>query len=294
MISMSIDDNKKENRIKKDKKREKKKCNKIYEKNIKNVENKKVENKNVENKKVENNISIYESLKENWRSWIVLLVSVSILSYPNIYSGIFTIFVAMIWYYLVHRSQHSYDLNIINVIHHYHHSTHNLFSEFIEIILEINFINNFFIFHYFNFFEYLFINQWIIVLFTIMYITIHKINYSELRVNSVHRLHHGDILYNHGPDICDILFGTKHPSEITVENTDHYIPNIIFTTGFLYGIQYLWNKDFNYKCYIKNIGYTILISSFLIFVVISNYLWFFTDFPKKWNDEKKNTENTMI
>jgi hypothetical protein len=127
-----------------------------------------------------------------------------------------------------------------------------------------------------------------------MYITVHNINYSIVRVNNVHRMHHGDVHYNHGPDVCDILFGTKHPSETTVENTDHYIPNILFGFVFLYGIQYLWNNNFIYKCYLKNTGYAILILSLIIYVITSIYLWFFTDFPKKWYDDKKNKEKSMI
>ena len=270
------------NKEKKIKKRE----NKIKKKK----EKRKIIEKNNICEKEKSTISIFNSLKENWRSWTVVLLSSCILSYPNIYNGIITIIFCYMWSYWLHRFQHEYDLNITNIIHQYHHDNHSFFSEFTEIIFEINFINNCLPILLFD----SFMNQWVIILFTFMYITIHKINYSTLRVNSVHRLHHGEIHYNHGPDICDIMFGTKHPSETTVENTDHYIPNILIGFVILYGIQYLWNNNFNYKCYMKNIGYTILISSYLIFFVSSIYLWYFTDFTKKWNDNKKNTENTMI
>jgi hypothetical protein len=272
-------------KLKKKNKREKKSCNKTYKKNREVVEK-------------PNNISVIESLKENWLSWIVTILCVSILSYPNIFSGIFTIIIVMIMYYFVHRVQHSFGLNILSVVHHYHHETpHNFFSDFIEIVLEINFINNFFFIYLFDLFDTLFINQWVIILFTIMYITVHNINYSILRVNNVHRLHHGDVHYNHGPDVCDILFGTKHPSETTVENTNHYIPFTIVSFVFLYAMQCLWNYNADCKFYLNILIHFILISSFVICLFISVYLWFFTDFPyqsKNSKNSKNNKENSMI
>jgi len=45
-----------------------------------------------------------------------------------------------------------------------------------------------------------------------------------------------------GPDIFDVLFGTKHPSDIGPENTNHYIPNIIISTCIVLFLQYLYKQ----------------------------------------------------
>jgi hypothetical protein len=40
-------------------------------------------------------------------------------------------------------------------------------------------------------------------------------------------MHHKLRIKNMGPDICDILFNTKYDVENSIENTDHYMPNIV-------------------------------------------------------------------
>ena len=66
-----------------------------------------------------------------------------------------------------------------------------------------------------------------------LYTSIHYINYSYFHINNFHELHHKDTYKNIGPDICDIIFGTKYKiensNENTIENTDHYIPNILIS-----------------------------------------------------------------
>ena len=46
-------------------------------------------------------------------------------------------------------------------------------------------------------------------MFGIFYTTVHNINYSIFHVNNIHEKHHNDVMYNYGPDIMDILMGTK-------------------------------------------------------------------------------------
>ena len=81
----------------------------------------------------------------------------------------------------------------------------------------------------------------------LFYCSVHNINYSIFKVNSVHTLHHKEVNVNFGPDICDVLFGTKHSIEDCVENTNHYIPNILIITGIVMILKYLckteWVKD---------------------------------------------------
>jgi len=246
--------------------------------------NKKDKNKKDKNKKddldtgmpvdYKNNINVINSLKENYLSWIVMFISGIILSYPDITSGIITVIFCYVSYYLLHCFQHYCDLNIFNIIHNYHHDhSHTLLSTITEILLELNFLNT--LLPYLYIFNIQIINTWIIILYTFMYITIHNINYTILRVNKVHNLHHRYVKTNYGPDVCDILFGTKNNLESTVENTDHYIPNIIIGLIIVYFIQSLYLSSETWKFYLKNIGLAILAISFILYSAFSIYLWFF-------------------
>ena len=48
-----------------------------------------------------------------------------------------------------------------------------------------------------------------------------------------------------GPDLCDILFDTKYKPENGIENTDHYIPNILLATILILFMQYIWKNSEN-------------------------------------------------
>ena len=104
-----------------------------------------------------------------------------------------------------------------------------------------------------------------------MYITIHNINYTRLRVNNVHRLHHQSMNTNHGPDVCDIIFGTKSPLDTEVENTDHYIPNIIIGFIIVYFFQCMYEKSDENKFILFFSGIAMLSFSALLYVVFSTY-----------------------
>ena len=227
-----------------------------------------------------NDINLINSLKENYLSWTFMFIAAGILSYPDITSAIISVIFCYIWYYVIHRIQHSFGINITNIIHNYHHDHSRTFlSDLTEIILEINFLNS--ILPYLYIFDVQIINIWVILLYTFMYITIHNINYTRLRVNNVHRHHHQGINTNHGPDVCDILFGTKSELDTEVENTDHYIPNIIIGFIIVYFIQCMYEKSDIYKFYLRFSGIAMLIFSALLYVVFSTYLWFFVKYEKE-------------
>jgi hypothetical protein len=96
---------------------------------------------------------------------------------------------------------------------------------------------------------------YIFLLFFIFYTSVHNINYGYFRVNKTHSKHHENYEVNYGPDICDIIFKTKYPAN-GIENTDHYIPNIIVATVVTYFFRYFYEKT-KYKKEIKNIAFTI-------------------------------------
>ena len=236
--------------------------------------------------KDKNDINLINSLKENYLSWTVMFIAAGILSYPDITSAFISVVFCYVWYYVIHRIQHSFGLNITNIIHNYHHDHSRTFlSDLTEIILEINFLNS--ILPYLYIFNIEIINIWVILLYTFMYITIHNINYTRLRVNNVHRLHHQSMHTNHGPDVCDIIFGTKSPLDTEVENTDHYIPNIIIGFIIVYFFQCMYEKSDENKFILFFSGIAMLSFSALLYVVFSTYLWFFVKYEK---DKEKKIE----
>ena len=190
------------------------------------------------------NITATNNFKKNLVSWLIIGATVSIISYPNILLGIATFLFFMFIAYFYHVVTHVHK-NIFSIVHHYHHEHDNLFSHFIQVVLELSIPYPFVMLSYFC--NISIFNPWIILYFMLFYCSVHNINYSIFKVNSVHRLHHKEVNVNFGPDICDILFGTKHSSEDCVENTKHYIPNILIITGIVMIMKYIcrtkWVKD---------------------------------------------------
>jgi len=74
------------------------------------------------------------------------------------------------------------------------------------------------------------LNLYVILLWGLMYATIHNINYNL--VNSpTHILHHLDKTTNYGIDIWDILFNTKYNQDNqNMENINHYAINTAILT----------------------------------------------------------------
>jgi len=82
------------------------------------------------------------------------------------------------------------------------------------------------------------LNPWIIVFWYLFYTTVHTINYTIFHINSVHEKHHEVKTKNMGPDLYDIIFDTKCGD---IENTDHYIPNIIGCAMITLVLKYVWD-----------------------------------------------------
>jgi hypothetical protein len=164
------------------------------------------------------------SINKNYKSWLVLLISVVIISFNDLSNGmltfLFTLFASHLFHYSCHLALYT------NSVHLYHHTHNNYLSHLSQMILEF-FSILFFIFskHLFN---WSFLNEWIIFFYYFFYTTVHNVNYSIFHVNKVHENHHKLLLLNLGPDICDILFQTKFDLPDGIENTDHYLWNIVF------------------------------------------------------------------
>ena len=101
-------------------------------------------------------------------------------------------------------------------------------------------------------------------------------NYSIFHVNNVHENHHKLLLLNLGPDFCDILFQTKFDVKQSLENTDHYLGNILFAVLVVLIGKLIWHHaSSNEKTIISNIFVSIYgIMSFILAVltVLFNFI----------------------
>ena len=228
------------------------------------------------------NITLINNLKENAPSWLLILSTISIISYPNIFLGVLTFIVVIFIAYFYHVVAHVHK-NIFSIVHHYHHENDNFFSHFIQIILELSIPYPFVMLSYF--FGISIFDPWIIIYFMLFYCSVHNLNYSIFKVNGVHRLHHTEVNLNFGPDVCDVMFGTKHSSEDCVENTNHYIPNIIVITGIVLILKYVsrteWVKDS------LLVGLVTLLSLGIILLFFSSIILWYLE-CKKYNNKIEN------
>ena len=158
------------------------------------------------------------------------------------------------------------------IIHHYHHTHDNFISYYMQILIELICLTVFIPLFYL--FENIFLDPWILIFFVFFYSSIHNINYGYFKVNNVHRLHHDHMMTNIGPDICDILFETKNPTESCPENTNHYLPNIFISYLIVLFLQYLWKDNKKNMLLVMNIFISV---SFCIITACSFYLWFMYD-----------------
>lgn len=175
---------------------------------------------------------IKESLSMNLSTYIGMLVSCIVLCYDNVWVGIFLYIFCTHLSYFVHICAHRDDAKTINCIHEYHHNHSDNYSHYLQIMLEqVTSITPILITYLFTgrlHIKYRF-EPYVIFMFSLFYSSIHNINYSLLHVNKIHWNHHENWRVNYGPDICDVLYGTKEDYEI-LEDTSHYIPNLIICT----------------------------------------------------------------
>ena len=226
------------------------------------------------------------SITENCLSWILLFIAMYILS-SNFVKGIITFFFIFFAAYFGHVEFHKKN-NIFTILHQYHHNNDNFFSHFIHYVIELGFPCVFLPLYYY--YDTIFLDEWTLMFSTIFYSTIHNINYGYFRVNDVHSLHHEFPFTNVGPDLCDIMFNTKNKLNTTVENTNHYIPNIIIITILLLFLKRLYSNVL-YQNILKKSLIGFLISCAIITVTSSLYLYFICDDKNK--NKNFNRQNSL-
>jgi hypothetical protein len=221
-------------------------------------------------------LSIFTSLSMNYKSWIFLGICLYLLGGWN-FIGLLSFAIGMVFSHWIHYWHHWELAYPHNIIHDYHHR-HNLpFNHWIQLLLELVSITGIILVKWnwhvqLPFLHYL--NEWIVLFFYLFYTTIHNVNYSIFHVNNVHEIHHREFVKNMGPDICDVLFGTKYKPEEGLENTDHYIPNLFFCTMVILSLQMIWkNSCDGTKGWIRAISQIGFYSALLFLVVTSIVLY---------------------
>lgn len=251
-------------------------------------------------KDIKRSQKVYESITTNYKSWILILLSLFLISKQS--KGHFSIsfitfLTAIIAAHYIHNDVHvkiekGQNRPNLNVLHLYHHEHDNILSHAIQIILE--FVSGVYFIvlkHIFNIFSiplFNFIDNWTVIFTYIFYTVVHNINYGYFKVNEVHRNHHVHMNKNMGPDICDILFNTKY--EDNVEQHDHYIPSILFSYFFVGVIRFIWNKLNEYKIKILCVFYSIYIS-LCIFLCLCIFYIIFEKNRKEDNDIYERLRN---
>jgi len=221
------------------------------------------------NKGIQTIGSLKKSVFINYKSWILLLISVLIITWDNICNGIKTFFFMLLASHLFHYSCHM--ALYTNSVHLYHHNHNNYLSHISQVILEFCSIL-FFIFSK-RIWGWNFLNEWVIQFYYLFYTTVHNVNYSIFHVNNVHENHHKLLLLNLGPDFCDILFQTKFDVSQSIENTDHYLINIFFALLVILVGQLIWkHASINEKTIISNIF--VLLYGIMAFILTMLTIYF--------------------
>jgi hypothetical protein len=216
--------------------------------------------------KCKNNITFIKNIIVS----IISFICICLISRNNIIKGLTTFyFFFVIFAYFIHYFTHNHK-SITTILHHYHHFTDNWFSHFIQISAELTIIIYFFPIYYFTDTKYF--DIWVVIYYLLLYSSIHNINYGYLRVNNFHELHHKNPLTNHGPDFCDIFFGTKNELFPDTEDVSHYIPNLIIGAVIILILQFIClNKT--YEEYLKKTFIYFEFSFTLICVISSIYIY---------------------
>jgi len=174
----------------------------------------------------------------------ILFILGTVLTYKN-HSPIYIIFILWILIYssyFLHKFTH-YIPTKINPHYNIHHK-HDLSSVFkiiiylIEICMEFM-IPAFILYKTQKYYKYELISHKLILYYSLIYTSIHIINYSFLNIGNHHDHHDADFnnkkSCNFGPDTIDHLLGTNCNSKY--ENINHIIPNIILSFLFVYYIS---------------------------------------------------------
>ena len=284
----------------------------INKNNFIKIKKDKIINKN----KFEKLLLIWNSIKINYKSWLFFVFAIYCLSYQGFLIGIINFIIYFLMSYLGHYLSHYFTkfnkLSYLSTIHDYHHKYNDWFGFYTEILYEfilatyISFIKvlSFFYINSIGL-NYIFTNYISIplnIFISFFYTSVHYINYSYFHCNNIHEIHHKNEFLNMGPDICDILFNTKSDKNYTdrfltkkeydnnIENTDHYIPNIIISLIIIFLFNKFLINEINYQKFYKIFFYFYL----LCFVIIILCTLYVKKYMNNQLNENKPVKNKIV
>jgi len=231
---------------------------------------------------------LMKSIKLNYKTVLLQLLAIYFLKGDN-YSflgSVLTVLLAMAFSHIIHFMSHVPAAYPFNITHVYHHNHNNGFAAFIQCVLEFVAVTSIIFFKdglkFFLSIDLSFLNSWAILLYYLIYTTVHNINYSIFHVNNVHENHHRLFIKNMGPDFCDLAFGTKHDPINSIENTDHYLPNIVGAFIVIYTLQkYVTGLDAAKQMCLYKMG--ILLFALAVTIIgVSSTVLYYRDLEKQF------------
>ena len=244
---------------------------------------------------LDNPDDLIKHFKKNMTTWIAFGISICLISHENIPKGLFTLAAMLFLVYYIHFEAHR-ERTWMSISHHYHHEHNNWLSHGIQILLEMHFGLFFPVFNQYVMGNVL--DKWSIIFLYLVYTTLHNINYSIYHVNHTHELHHAEILTNMGPDICDIVGGTKNQknsgTDEYIEDTSHYLPNIICCTMIILAAKFLYK---NPACAIMmdTISWGLIAIVSIIVAFVNTYLYlFYRDGKIQFTMRPKKMDNPVF
>jgi len=197
-------------------------------------------------------MQLIDSIFSNYETLLLFVLFSVILCDNNVIVGAASFFYGYLLSYTGHVFLHN-DFcypNMYSISHYYHHLLSGHYSIFISVINEFLMVTNNLVFKYIietvNLANFYFVNKWVVLFIFLFYTTSHNINYGYFHVNNYHEKHHEQCKTNLGPDIFDLLFGTKNIDTPNPELIGHYIPNIVFSFMVVYFLKNIFGNSMNY------------------------------------------------
>ena len=221
---------------------------------------------------------IYKSVTLNYKTWIAFIASSFILADFQLLFSFVCFYWTYAYTYIGHLISHDelYQYAILSISHINHHKVSagklefimNLIMEYLSVTYPI------IIYHIIKEFEItriFFLDEWIILFMYFFYTILHNVNYGPFRPNIYHSKHHEKTNTNYTPDFFDLLCETKNDDTPAVENTDFYLPTILFSFIITFILKYQY-KSFSDIIHVFNgiwIICYLIISFFAVYSIIT-------------------------
>ena len=236
---------------------------------------------------------LYQSATINYKTWIAFTLSCFALGVgiDNTRFHLAFSYICFFWVYAYtyvgHWASHDelFCNAILSISHIKHHTPSagklefvmNLIMEFLSVTYPIIV---YYLIKEFEIIRLFFLDEWIILFMYFFYTILHNVSYGICKPNIYHTKHHELTHTNYTPDFFDLLCDTKNNDTPELENTDFYLPTIIFSFVIIFILKYKY-ADFSNISTIFNI---IWISCYLIVSVFAVYSTI-TDVKKSIDNE---------